>query len=385
MAILNLVLAIGALNLVTNVAAHGSVMNLVCNGQSFGGITWAHEDLKDQVGWVTPDPLMNEFVDPPRYNTEAINCNTQNTPAPGHAPVPAGSTCEFHWSNWPDHHRGPVLTYLADCKGPCNKVDKTKLEWFKIAEAGMSKDIPSDQPETGHWATDDLRARGNVASAKIPSDIAAGNYVVRHEIIALQEAIRSGNAQHYPRCFNLQVTGGGSNRPAGVVGSSLYKKGEPGVVADILQPQPNGYPIPGPPLYKGGSSGTKSAASTPADEAPVEVANFGAARKDGPVQEKPADEEKPAETSAAKPTEKPTEQSKPAQENKPSEKPAATATAKAEGSECPAGTTEYVTVTVTATPTPKAEAAPAEPESEGEPEPAPESYERRVRRRYHRG
>lgn len=230
---------------------------------SFGGIAWAHEDTSKAVGWVTPAPYFNEFIDGPRYGTEEIICNTKTPPPPQHAEVAAGETLTTQWSSWPDHHRGPIITYLADCKGSCKGVDKKKLEFFKIAQAGMSKDIPSDQPNTGHWATDDLRSRGMRWDVKIPSGIVAGNYVMRHEIIALQEVTRTG-AQNYPRCFNLKITGGGSDRPAGVLGTKLYKSSEPGFLADILKPQPSGYKIPGPALYKGGSSSSKSAPKTSA-------------------------------------------------------------------------------------------------------------------------
>lgn len=228
----------------------------------YGGIGWSHENTDNSVGWVCPTLMYNEFVDPPRYSSKDIICNTGNTPGPKHAPVQAGSTVTMKWSDWPDHHRGPMLTYLADCKGSCKDVDPSKLEFFKIAEAGMSQDIPSDQPSTGHWPTDDLRANGMQYDVVIPKGIADSNYVIRHEIIALQETQRSG-AQHYARCFNLEVTGGGSDRPAGVVGTALYKASDPGLTVDITQAQPNGYPIPGPPLYNGGSSSTLSSRDPP--------------------------------------------------------------------------------------------------------------------------
>lgn len=221
---------------------------------SWGGIAWLHENDPNAVGWVTPFQWYNEFIDPPRYNTEAIICNTDTTPAPKHITIAAGETVTAQWDNWPESHRGPIITYLADCNGPCDKVDKKNLKFFKIAQAGLLKDIPSDQPDTGRWATDDLRDNGSKWDIQIPSDLAAGFYTLRTEIIALQEAIRSGNAQNYPRCFNLEVTGGGSSRPAGVVGTSLYQPGHPGLTADILQPIPGGYQMPGPEFNGQGSS-----------------------------------------------------------------------------------------------------------------------------------
>lgn len=42
----------------------------------------------------------------------------------------------------------------------------------------------------------------------VQSEMAAGNYVLRHETIALHSAGQEGGAQAYPQCVNLKVTGG---------------------------------------------------------------------------------------------------------------------------------------------------------------------------------
>lgn len=304
MSILKTSLIFAALEFVRHVAAHGSVLNLCKGGQCFGGIAWAHEDTSNAVGWVTPAPFYNEFIDGPRYGTEEIICNTQTTPPPQSVQVAAGETLTAQWSGWPDHHRGPVITYLADCKGPCKDVNKNTLEFFKIAEDGMSQDIPSDQPITGHWATDDLRAKGDRWDIRIPSGIAAGNYVLRHEIIALQEVQNTG-AQNYPRCFNVQITGGGSDRPAGVLGTKLYSPSEPGFLANIFEPQPGGYKIPGPALYSGGTAAkavtpapapAPAAAAVPAPApAPAPEAAAPIEAQAAPAEEEPVSEEPVAE------------------------------------------------------------------------------------------
>ena len=93
----------------------------------------------------------------------------------------------------------------------------------------------------------------------IPSSIAAGNYVLRHEIIALHSAVTINGAQNYPHCINLKVTGSGTDKlSSGTLGTALYKPGQPGIEIDIYKPLQ--YQIPGPPLYKGGT--TASAATS---------------------------------------------------------------------------------------------------------------------------
>jgi hypothetical protein len=41
-------------------------------------------------------------------------------PAPISAPATAGSTVTLEWTQWPDSHKGPVITYMAQCSGDCS-------------------------------------------------------------------------------------------------------------------------------------------------------------------------------------------------------------------------------------------------------------------------
>lgn len=81
-----------------------------------------------------------------------ITCHKQATPGNTYVPVTAGKSIDLQWNTWPDSHHGPVLTYLARCPGgDCTKVDKSKLNFFKIDEGGL---ISGSNP--GTWASDDL-------------------------------------------------------------------------------------------------------------------------------------------------------------------------------------------------------------------------------------
>ena len=79
---------------------------------------------------------------------------------------------------------------------------------------------------------------------KIPTDIAPGNYVLRHEMMALHAAGNKDGAQNYPFCFNLAISSDGTKNPDGVVGTQLYKANDPGVLYDLFTKHST-YVIPG--------------------------------------------------------------------------------------------------------------------------------------------
>lgn len=173
----------------------------------------------------------------------------------------AGSTVELQWTPWPESHKGPVIDYLASCNGECETVDKTALKFFKIDEEGLIDGSSSP----GNWASDKLIANNNTWVSTIPSDIAPGNYVLRHEIIALHSAYDANGAQNYPQCINLIVTGSGTASPAGVAGTELYTSTDAGILIDIYKTL-DSYVIPGPALYSSGAtpSSVESSAATAA-------------------------------------------------------------------------------------------------------------------------
>jgi len=78
-----------------------------------------------------------------------------------------------------------------------------------------------------------LIAKNNSWAITIPTGIASGPHVRRHEIIALHGAGSIDGAQNYPQCINLEATGGGSDVPAGTLGEALYSETDPGILANI--------------------------------------------------------------------------------------------------------------------------------------------------------
>ncbi|KAH8880037.1 glycoside hydrolase, partial [Thozetella sp. PMI_491] len=196
------------------------------------------------VGWSTPDDLQNTFVSPSGYDGPDIACHVGATPAGAEAPVNAGDTIEVQWTPWPASHKGPVIDYLAKCDGSCTTADKSKLKFFKISEVGLvdaAKDV---------WGATQLMNNNNSWLVTIPTGIAPGNYVLRHEIIALHAAGQTNGAQNYPFCYSLAISSDGTANPEGVLATSFYKPADPGIHFDLFVKYTD-YPIPGPPLYSG--------------------------------------------------------------------------------------------------------------------------------------
>lgn len=86
-----------------------------------------------------------------------------------------------------------------------------------------------------------------VLSAKIPSCIASGEYLVRVEHIGLHGAATEGGAQFYVACAQVSVSGGGSTIPTGLVSfPGAYKSTDPGILFQLYWPTPTSYTNPGP-------------------------------------------------------------------------------------------------------------------------------------------
>ena len=224
-----------------SVAAHGFVQTITVGGQSYANFNPSSDPYNPghpaRPGWSATNTDLG-FVEPNAAGTPNVICHRDATPGATSITVSAGSTLTLQWNTWPESHKGPVIDYLARCSGSCTSVSKTSLQFFKIAQRGL---------DGGVWAADRLIQNGNRWSVTIPSNLQAGNYVLRHEIIALHSGGNPNGAQLYPQCINLIVTGGGSSLPSGTAGTSLYRANDPGILFNIYN-NPTSYPIPGPAL-----------------------------------------------------------------------------------------------------------------------------------------
>jgi hypothetical protein len=241
---------LAALTTAATVIAHGHVNDLIIDGVQWPGydptVYPYMSNPPTVVGWTT-DQTDDGFIAPSAFTSADIICHKSASNAGGHAIVAAGDKVFIQWNTWPVSHRGPVIDYLANCGSDgCETVDKTMLKFFKIDEIGLVDG--SSAP--GTWGSDQLIANNNSWMVEIPPTIQPGFYVLRHEIIALHDAANADGAQAYPQCFNLEVTGGGSDSPDGILGTSLYGANDPGIFINIYTPL-SAYTIPGPALYTG--------------------------------------------------------------------------------------------------------------------------------------
>ncbi|EKJ79308.1 hypothetical protein NXS19_002744 [Fusarium pseudograminearum] len=288
---------LAALVAAAGVRAHGHVESITVGGTEYEGLNpgaAAFENpRKELAAWFATN-TDNGFVEPSAFGDADIICHRGAENAVKSAKVKAGEKITIKWDTWPESHKGPVIDYLASCgSGGCAKVDKTSLKFFKIAEAGMTSG--------GKFASDDLIAAGNTWEVTVPTSIKAGNYVLRHEIIALHAAGQKNGAQNYPQCFNLEVESDGTAEPAGVAGTSLYTDSEKGIVFDLYN-NPTSYPIPGPKMnIAGGSSG--AAPSTPATPTTGSgsdtPSNTAAPVESAPASSAPAESAAPVESAPA--------------------------------------------------------------------------------------
>ena len=108
---------------------------------------------------------------------------------------------------------------------------------------------------------------GGVDTVTIPSNLAPGNYLIRHEIIALHLATQRRGAEFYPACSQLSVGGSQTGKPDASELVSLpgaYSDDDPGIYDPSVYNPDAPYQFPGPNVAAfvaastGGSSNNNS-------------------------------------------------------------------------------------------------------------------------------
>ncbi|KAI5458933.1 glycosyl hydrolase family 61-domain-containing protein [Mariannaea sp. PMI_226] len=200
------------------VLAHGFVSGVKVNGVWTAGAdpVWYYYPAGQApatAGWNALNQD-NGFVEPANFGTVDISCHKSATAGKNFINVNAGQTITFFWNTWPSSHKGPIINYIAPYNG---ETTAGTLSWSKISQSSIVSGTT--------WVTDNLIANNFSTSTTIPSKLKPGNYVIRHEIIALHSAQNDNGAQAYPQCLNLKVGGSGTVSPSGgKLGSALYTR-----------------------------------------------------------------------------------------------------------------------------------------------------------------
>jgi hypothetical protein len=234
------------------VSAHGFLRTLTINNQAYTGNIPAGTDSPSVIRQVSTT-FPNKGASNP-----ALTCGANSTAGTLVANANPGDSLSFNWkgadlSNWP-HNTGPMLTYLANCGSTtCDQFDITNAKWFKIQQIGK-------KPNGSDWAQVDIM-NGGVATATLPSTLAPGNYLLRHEIIALHLAVTLGGAEFYPACAQIKVGGSqtGAPNPDELVSlPGAYTDNDPGIFDPNVFTPGAPYTFPGPPIasFVGGGTST---------------------------------------------------------------------------------------------------------------------------------
>jgi Auxiliary Activity family 9 (formerly GH61) len=158
--------------------------------------------------WDTFNPIENPM-------SPFMPCNKPGTPTAETATVQAGSKVTAFWNQY-SHDIGPLVVWMTECAGPCASWNGQGGKWFKIDESGLLGGTVGK----GRWGSGEM-IKGNLSwTVTIPSSLKAGEYLLRHETIAMHSTI----PQFYPNCAQIKVTGGGSASPG-----ANYRASIPGV------------------------------------------------------------------------------------------------------------------------------------------------------------
>ena len=156
------------------------------------------------------------------------------------------------------------MTYMGACDtSTCDKFNGSTAKFFKIDQIGKKSDGNT-------WYQADISAyhliflsplarlintrkhdtvNGSPASVTLPTEVAPGDYLVRHELIALQLAVSVGGAEFYPSCTQIRVGGSKTGTPNQTVSfPGAYNDNDPGIYDPNVYSPGSSYTFPGGPV-----------------------------------------------------------------------------------------------------------------------------------------
>lgn len=243
--------------LVPQAAAHGYLASVTIGGKEYPAWNPDTDPYADPVPQRVTRQVPN---DGPVTNLKdaSVVCNVGGEKGAALvAKAAAGSQVSFKMNRWPDDHLGPVTHYMTKCtNGDCKSFDPTDASWFKVDAAGLNN---------GVWATTNLIKDDLTDTMTIPADLQSGQYLIRHELVALHDA---SAAQIYPECIQVEVTGGGNKSPSGSASSTIRNVYANFKTPDIWEDGFKSFAIPGPAPAFGSSGSSDTTPSTSVDSSP---------------------------------------------------------------------------------------------------------------------
>jgi len=226
--------------LVAEASAHGAVTSYVIGGTTYPGYTGfspASSPATIQRQWPDYNPTMT-------VNDKKVMCNG-GTSAALTATVKAGDSIVAKWQQW-THEQGPVMVWLYKCAGDFKSCDGSGKKWFKIDQMGMTA-----PPYSGKsWGTAKV-FKDLQWTSTIPASIAPGNYLIRHELLALHQA---NTPQFYAECAQIAITGSGTAQPGDAFLAPIpgyASQNDQGIMVDTYMTKATTYRCPGPEVWTG--------------------------------------------------------------------------------------------------------------------------------------
>lgn len=193
-------IASGLLSLLPFAAGHGAVTSYTIGGTAYPG----YEGFAPSTSSKTIQRQWSDYNPTMTVTDAKMRCNGGTT-ASLSASIKAGENITANYKQW-THQQGPVMVWMFKCSGEFASCDGSGKGWFKIDQMGMW----GGQLDSNNWGTA-IVSKNLKWSSKIPSNLTPGNYLIRHELLALHQA---NTPQFYAECAQLAVAGSGSTLPS---------------------------------------------------------------------------------------------------------------------------------------------------------------------------
>ncbi|KAK0733798.1 glycoside hydrolase family 61 protein [Lasiosphaeria miniovina] len=228
------------LSLASAVSGHGAVTSYTIGSTiypGYDGFAPAASPKTIQFPWPDYNPTLT-------VTDAKMRCNGGTT-AQLSASVAAGENVTAVYKQW-THQQGPVMVWMFKCAADFASCDGDGKGWFKIDQMGLF----GTALDSNDWGTA-IVVKNLEWSSVVPKSLAPGNYLIRHELLALHQA---NTPQFYAECAQLVVTGSGTAAPPTDFLFSIpgyAPQSDPGITIDIYSSKATTYTCPGGPVWSG--------------------------------------------------------------------------------------------------------------------------------------